>query len=138
MSKEINILLAEDNDEVRELIHANLEELSIHGIHPKTTEARDGEEAFKYLLQDKYDLIITDLEMPLLDGRELMSLLKKEQTLNFETPIIVISGNVSDLNIQADDEIYTVEKPFDLIRFDRFVRLIIAGHEKFKPLLSAV
>ncbi len=134
MSAEINILLAEDNDEVRELIHTNLEELSIHNIPPKITDAKDGEDAFYHLLKDKFDLIITDLGMPLLSGRELLSLLKKEQTLNFETPVIVISGNVSDLDILPDDEIYAIEKPFDLMRFDKFVKMILAGHKDFSQL----
>jgi len=138
MKTEINILLAEDNDEVRELIHTNLEELTIHNIHPKIKEAKDGEEAFYHLLKNKYDLIITDLGMPLLDGRELLRLLKTEQTLNYGTPVVVISGNVRDLDIMPDDEIYTIEKPFDLVRFDKFIKMIVAGSQDFnRPSLES-
>lgn len=60
-------------------------------------EAKDGLEVYALLSEEKYDLIITDLNMPEMDGMELLDRISKEPTMN-TTPVIVITsaGNAEE------------------------------------------
>ena len=65
--KNAKILIAEDN----QLSRDNLAEaLTMSGYDVRTVE--NGRQAMDALVQDKYDLIITDLKMPEADGLELL------------------------------------------------------------------
>jgi two-component system chemotaxis sensor kinase CheA len=81
-----NILLVEDSPITREhekkiLINQNL----------NVFEANNGKEAIKYLENQKFDLIITDIEMPVMDGTELIKFIKNDDRFNM-IPIIVVSS----------------------------------------------
>ena len=66
MSKSLNVLYAEDEDFIRENVVEVLEFLSI-----TTTAVSNGEEAYKAYLKKRPDIIIADIEMPLLNGLDL-------------------------------------------------------------------
>jgi CheY-like chemotaxis protein len=54
----------------------------------------NGREALDFLMTDVIiDLIITDLEMPILNGIELIEQLNTNESLRTKVPIIMISGN---------------------------------------------
>lgn len=55
--------------------------------------ARDGEEAWLALGRDTYDLVITDQNMPCLDGLGLIFRLRRASP---DTPVILMSGALSD------------------------------------------
>lgn len=57
----------------------------------------DGEEAFKAAMKGQYDLILTDLIMPKMDGIELTLALRETKKYKF-TPILVVSNNDSAKN----------------------------------------
>lgn len=78
------ILLVEDEKAIRETIQ---EFLNRNGY--KVSSAPDGLEAVDKLTREEYDLVITDLAMPKMDGFGLMSQSLKIQPL---TPIIILSG----------------------------------------------
>ena len=79
------ILIAEDNQLSRE----NLSEiLTMSGYDVKAFE--NGRYAMDALVQDKYDLIITDLKMPEADGLEL---LKFTKDMNPDNIVIMITGH---------------------------------------------
>ncbi len=64
-----NILLVDDHEMIRDAIRQYLTD------HPKYTikaEATDGQEAFKALMGSSFDLVITDVHMPLSTGLELI------------------------------------------------------------------
>ncbi|RXJ02076.1 DNA-binding response regulator [Anaerobacillus alkaliphilus] len=52
-------------------------------------EADNGEDAFKIILEEKPDLVITDVRMPVVDG---LTLIKKVREIENETKFIIISG----------------------------------------------
>jgi len=64
----VHVLLAEDDEDVREVFSRMLEEDGA-----QVTSARDGEEAWSHIQdkEDKYDLIVADLRMPGMSGKEL-------------------------------------------------------------------
>jgi two-component system chemotaxis response regulator CheY len=53
-------------------------------------EASDGVDGLKKLAAEKFDLIFTDINMPIMDGLKLVSLLRNDANYR-ETPIIVIT-----------------------------------------------
>ncbi|HEU4588863.1 MAG TPA: response regulator [Gemmatimonadales bacterium] len=60
-------------------------------------EAEDGASALQILLDptERVDLVLTDMEMPALNGRELAALLR---TANVRTPLVLMSGNAQRAN----------------------------------------
>lgn len=91
-SKEINVLFVEDDEHIRKETSELLEDIFQKNI----TVAVDGQDGFtkymKYFEQNgKYfDLVITDICMPKVDGVELTKLIKKE---NIEQKLIVLSAH---------------------------------------------
>lgn len=83
-SKTLNILFVEDNKEVSEQIQKMLE-----NFFDKIDLAFDGEEALKLYNENFYDIVITDLSMPKLDG---ISLCKEIMKQNENQIILVISA----------------------------------------------
>ncbi|MFB3925587.1 MAG: sigma-54-dependent transcriptional regulator [Syntrophales bacterium] len=82
--KSARILIAEDDDLSRE----NLSELlTLCGYEVKAVE--DGRKAMDAMLEDKYDLVITDLKMPNVDG---LQLLKFVTELNPDNIVIMVTG----------------------------------------------
>jgi two-component system chemotaxis response regulator CheY len=85
------ILIVEDSDTMRHLIHYAL--LRLPGS--EIVEAQDGSEAIKKLRQHEFDLIITDLIMPNIDGYKLIQYIRKQEEYR-ETPIIIVSTKYSE------------------------------------------
>ncbi len=84
-SKEANVLIIDDNPDVRDIIKETL------APSYRTIEAKNGLDAIQKLGLYKIDLIITDLLMPVLDGFELLDKLK--EMTDFSTiPCLIISS----------------------------------------------
>ena len=62
----------------------------------------DGYEAAKYIIDEKYDIYILDINVPGFDGHKILDLLKNEKD---SSPVIIIS---------ASSDIETIEKSYDL------------------------
>ena len=61
--------------------------------------ARDGDEGYLQAMAHQPDLVITDLNMPILNGVELARLLRRQRGKMAEVPIIALSGNLADYNL---------------------------------------
>jgi len=83
------ILLADDEEDIREDLALFLEFSDY-----KVFQASNGKEAYQCYLENSFDLIITDIEMPKLNGLELVEAIRDKDK---EIPIIIISG-YSDKN----------------------------------------
>jgi DNA-binding NtrC family response regulator len=82
--KNARILIAEDN----ELSRANLSELLTSSGYD-VVAVENGKKAMDAFVQDKYDLLITDLRMPHVDGLELLKFCKD---MNSDNVVIMITG----------------------------------------------
>ena len=106
------ILIVEDSATMRALLASSLEELE---IPVKITEAESGFEALRLLPRFAFDLIVTDINMPDINGLELLSFVKSNDRYR-DIPLVVVSTEGSDrdrdkgLGLGADS--YLV-KPFD-------------------------
>ncbi len=58
-------------------------------------EAQDGAEALKKFAQSKFDIVLTDINMPVLDGLKLISHLRQDEK-NATLPIVVITTESAD------------------------------------------
>ena len=80
------VLVVEDSPTMRQLIVFALKR--IRGF--QITEANDGVDGLKKLSAEKFDLILTDINMPIMDGLKLVSMVRNDPNYK-ETPIVVIT-----------------------------------------------
>jgi len=80
------VLIVEDSPTMRQLIVFALKRL--RGL--QIVEASDGVDGLKKLSSDQFDLIFTDINMPIMDGLKLVSLVRNDQSYK-EVPIVVIT-----------------------------------------------
>ena len=80
-----NILVAEDQPENLQLIMTMLEKMGL-----TVTGVANGKEAVEAYLIDDFDLILLDIQMPIMDGLETFEML---QSLSNDTPVIALTAN---------------------------------------------
>ena len=121
----MKILIIEDDHRVAELIQRGLEE---QGFTP--TLAYDGLSGKKLALNDNYDLIITDIILPKLDGLDLCKEIRQTKP---DTPIIMLTAlgttddKVEGFDAGADD--YLV-KPFEMRELLVRIRALLKRNSK--------
>jgi len=80
------VLIVEDSPTMRQLIVFALKR--IRGL--QICEANDGVDGLKKLSAEKFDLIFTDINMPIMDGLKLVSLVRNDPGYK-EVPIVIIT-----------------------------------------------
>ena len=80
----INILVIDDEEDMREFVAMCLEDFGYN-----VTKASDGADGIIQLNSNKFDLIISDIEMPKITGLDLLKLIKKE---NNSVSVIMLTG----------------------------------------------
>jgi DNA-binding response OmpR family regulator len=126
MSNARRILVVDDDDDLRESLK---EQLALHDEFDVTTAetAGKGIEAVK---ADRFDLAIFDVNLPDIDGREAVKVLRKN---GFKSPIIMLTGNDSDadqiLGLDAGANDY-VTKPFKFAVLLARIRAQLRQHEQ--------
>jgi len=90
---EHSCLVVEDSPMMRQLLVfalARIKQLSV-------TEAEDGVDGLRKLAEQRFDLIITDINMPIMDGLKLVSRIRSDET-HKDVPIIIITteGSAED------------------------------------------
>lgn len=81
-----SILVVEDSPTMRQLITFAMKRIA----NTKVIEATDGVDALKKLSSEKVDLILADINMPVMDGLKLVSLVKNNQSYK-NIPVIIIT-----------------------------------------------
>lgn len=117
-----NILVVDDSSSIRALLKLSLEDENYH-----VTLGEDGLDALKHLDGAHFDLIITDLHMPNMNGMELIREIRKIDYYKY-TPILFLTTETkSDLRIQAKKEGATgwLTKPFDNEKLKRIVKRVL-------------
>jgi len=84
ISKNIKLLYVEDDDSIREIMYTFLSK-----FFDSIDLAKDGQEGLDLYYSNKYDIIITDILMPKLNGLEMSSIIKRE---NENQNIIIVSA----------------------------------------------
>lgn len=126
--KRIDILLVEDCLSDAEF---TTEALQRSELRSTVHHVKDGEEALRYLFKrDEYagvarpDLILLDLNMPEMDGRELLQKIQKYEYL-MPVPVIILTASYLDKDLLSmyglSDDHYVI-KPLDLNSFFEVVQ----------------
>jgi CheY-like chemotaxis protein len=98
------ILVVDDEKAVREITQAFL---TLNGYEVSTAE--NGKEAFDKLLNNHYDVVITDMQMPLMGGMELLEKIS-QMTSNIIT--ILLTGNTVTPSDVSGKPFAHLSKPF--------------------------
>jgi two-component system cell cycle response regulator CpdR len=106
--KRLRILIAEDHAPTRLAITR-----LIRKAGAEVVSARDGEEALGYILNQRFDVLVTDLRMPVMDGIELLHQCAKLPESRRPGRIIAISGEY-DAGVLEGQAVQFVSKPFDV------------------------
>ena len=106
------ILIVEDSETMRSLLAASLEELE---TPVKVTEAASGFEALSVLPRIEFDLVVTDINMPDINGLELLSFVRSNERFR-AIPVVIVSTEGSDRDrdkgLELGADAYLV-KPFE-------------------------
>src|SRR5829696_4942479 len=108
LSKRLKILLVEDHAPTRMAISRLMRQAGADVI-----TARDGEEGLGYLLTQRFDVLLTDLRMPVMDGFELLHHCQKLPDSHRPGRIIAISGEYEAGALHGHPAAF-LPKPFDL------------------------
>jgi chemotaxis family two-component system response regulator Rcp1 len=128
LTKPIEILLVEDNQgDVRLTREALKEGKVLNTLHV----ARDGVEGLAFLRHEgKYaqephpDIILLDLNLPRMDGRELLEIIKTDPKLR-RIPVVILTTSKSEEDILKTYDLHAncfITKPVDLDQFMNMIR----------------
>jgi DNA-binding response OmpR family regulator len=125
MPKTHTILVNEDDPELR---NALTDQLSIYNEF-ETVTAEDGDKGMRLATAEEIDLIIMDVGLPDIDGRETARSLRRR---GFKAPIIMLSGHSTDsdiiLGLESGANDY-VTKPFRFAILLARVRALLRQYE---------
>ncbi|MEV6926422.1 response regulator [Dactylosporangium sp. NPDC051485] len=123
----IEVLLVEDDPGDVLMTQEAFEE---HKVRNKLNVVQDGEEALAYLRREgrfadatRPDLILLDLNLPRVDGREVLQVIKEDQNLR-RIPVVVLTTSQADEDILRSYSLHAnayVTKPVD---FDSFIAVV--------------
>ncbi len=127
-----NLLIVEDNDGIRSMLKEQLSKSFF------VDTAANGREALEKLGANPFDLIITDLMMPVMDGFELCKAVKNDEELSTIPILIVTAKNDLDSKIkglQLGAEAF-IEKPFSLKYLKQSVHSILENRKREREAFS--
>ena len=119
MSAKKTILIADDSPTMRAMLVSTIEMLGDYRI----VEASSGFEALRLLPREKVDLILTDINMPDINGLEFISYLRNNSNY-LSTPVFIISTEGSQKDIEKGKLLGANEyliKPFDPARLQSLI-----------------
>lgn len=117
------VLIVEDSSTTRALIRAVVDELGEY----ETVEASSGFEALKMLPLQEYDLIITDINMPDINGLELINFVRSNPRYS-QIPIVIVSTERSEEDKKRGMALGAtayITKPFKSLELQEIIRKTI-------------
>ncbi len=120
--KNLRILVVDDEASIREALS---DMLSKEGFSVET--ARDGNEAFTRLKERDFSLIIADIKMPGMDGKEFYKRVSKEFP-TLRRRIILITGDVISGDVKEfikEKNLPSITKPFNMYELINLIEIIL-------------
>ncbi|MDD4616592.1 MAG: response regulator [Alphaproteobacteria bacterium] len=120
-----NILVIDDEFLIQNLVRCVLQNLGFTNI----TLANNGRKAQDLILNQRFDIIITDWRMDDLDGIDVINFVRKSRNSDYyKTPIIMLTGNTEDYYVKtaidAGINAYLI-KPFTAAELVKRIRAVI-------------
>ena len=108
----MKVLLADDSMTIRMILKNLLNELGISDI----TEGKNGQEAIDLLGQSQFDLVLTDIHMPKVDGLAVLENIKMDpESTHKNVPVVIISSDTDYRQIERARDLGAfgyIKKPF--------------------------
>lgn len=127
IASKIRILVVDDNEDIREILAIMLSQTG-YGCD----SARNGAEALQKVSQSKFDAVVTDIEMPEMDGITLTRQLSQDTS---HLPVMVMTGHSDDdykeIALRAGAREF-VNKPFDVPDLITKLHRMLLGHNLAK------
>lgn len=115
MKKKYNILIVDDDPQQLHLISIYLRDEQYNIF-----TAKNGRHALKKLESETIDLVLTDNQMPEMDGQTLILKIRKE--LGLKIPILIISANETDKTLVKLKNVSILRKPFTSDQVKKLVK----------------
>lgn len=136
---EVNILLVEDNEGDVILTTEAFKDMELAN---RISVVRDGEEALRFLRKQGEhgnaptpQLILMDIHLPGIDGKELLQIIKQDALLK-EIPVVMLTSSDADEDISAcyDNRVnWYITKPIDYDKYTKVMHEIEAFYVSFVP-----
>ncbi len=136
---EVNILLVEDNEGDIILTTEAFKDMQLENT---ISVVRDGEEALRFLKKQSEhsaaitpQLILMDINLPGMDGKELLETIKKDPELK-EIPVVMLTSSAADADISEcyDKHVnWYITKPIDFDKYTKVMHEIEAFYVSFVP-----
>ncbi len=97
MNSNIKILVVDDFATMRRIVKGLLQELGYHNIQ----DAEDGAAALVKLKTERFELVVTDWNMPVMTGLELLKAIRAEPSLKAIPVLMVTAENSREQIIEA-------------------------------------
>lgn len=124
LSTDLSVLLAEDDEMNQSLIRDMLKNINL-GV----TVTANGQEALDRLAEGRYDLLLLDMQMPVLDGMQTIDVIRKNETWK-NLYVIALTGEAmpgdAEKFLRAGCNDY-LAKPIDLETFYGKIYALVAG-----------
>ncbi|PYP43405.1 MAG: hypothetical protein DMD50_17415 [Gemmatimonadetes bacterium] len=130
----VTVLIVDDETALR---HALLRFLDRRGIQGQGVA--DGADALRALAERDFDVIISDVRMPGMSGREFLERLRRERPA-LVARLIFSTGDTFAPETAAlikESGLPTVTKPFDFAELERVIRQVAGEAERRRPMASA-
>lgn len=122
---ELRVLVVDDSALARRFIKRVLENLGMHEF----VEAADGAQAAALLDQSAFDLVVTDYNMPEMDGRALIEHIRRSSWQN-SVPILMVTSETDDQRLAAVHALGVVgvcDKPFEPAMVKQLLQQLMAA-----------
>jgi two-component system chemotaxis response regulator CheY len=123
----LTALVVDDSAAVRKQVGLTLQRIGLN-----TVEAEDGAAAWRQLQAGDADIILTDVNMPVMDGLKLISLVRSVES-HQRTPIVVITSESADEDRRRAEGLGAsayLLKPVQVHRLVRVVRRLLSHEER--------
>ena len=119
------VVVVDDDEDTRDYITMALETWEHERFSFDIELADDALKALDILHNLPVDILIADLKMPIMRGDQMIDVLRSNEGINQDVPILIISGYpeicIDKLQNEGYENIFFVDKPFALAAFHRKV-----------------
>jgi two-component system chemotaxis response regulator CheY len=122
--EELNVLVVDDSPLARKHITRVLSNMGIVNV----THAENGEQALELVTQNYFDLVVTDYNMPVMDGQELVEHIRNGSA-QASVPILMVSSESDEsrlASVQQAGVSAVCDKPFDSQTVKQLIEKIVA------------
>lgn len=123
----LRVLVVDDSKLARKFVSRVLNSLGIERL----TEAADGSEAIELLQNNMFDLVVTDYNMPEVNGKELTEYIRNESEQS-HIPVLMVSSEANEThlaNIEQSGVNAMCDKPFEPENVRKILYRLLEGEE---------